>query len=559
MAESSPAAVSAAALQALPPNPSPELEALKGGIMAEIEMKLSEKEHHLWKRGQVEIKRLQQEQQQVKECIGQMQGRQDSLLEENKQIRGALVEVTTRFELVVKEMREVLRALPQQRSDGTSLGTQAASAVLQPSPSPSVASTAVSEVLREETNLDISYETLGGSAERTRSRTTPSTEQRNQNSPTAENTKAAAAELRMDEDIGNVSQTFCTPPRNGAASAQDSSLDTGLATNPAVLSLANSLPPTSTASSTPNPSPGACKRLQLAECLTGGQASAASPSPSSSRPAAVAAAPPTPPQRRTEPVAPALAAGPVPPSPARNFDFLNVEIVKEPGFVTLGIEVNQVDGVSLRVESIDEHGLVGRYNARQEDRGGSRVLVGDRVIEVNGVGQDPNEMLKECKVRQRLCFTIARDSRRVSLQGASDAAAASTDEHSAEEEPAGAASSSPVATRMRPEASVFVPASQATQEVSAAPPLVLPAVAVVPPGFESYDTSGFLKMPTGPALGTQFVSMLEAAEQSAAMAAAAGVGIHVTSPMAALGITGVSASGVAFDEEEEEVKRALFH
>lgn len=217
--------------------------------------------------------------------------------------------------------------------------------------------------------------------------------------------------------------------------------------------------------------------------------------------------------------------------------------------MTLGIEVNQVDGVSLCVESIDDHGLVGRHNARQDARSESRIQVGDRVIEVNGIRQDPNLMLQECKARQRLTFTISRDTSRflVSRKASSDGEGSGPEEDEATVTP----KSSPVATRMRPEATVFVPASHAVQELhSTAPPLVLPAVAVVPPGFESYDTSGLLTLPTGPALGTQFASMLEAA---------AGVGIHGPPPHLPppppLGMPMVT---TGYDNEEE-VKRALFH
>lgn len=211
--------------------------------------------------------------------------------------------------------------------------------------------------------------------------------------------------------------------------------------------------------------------------------------------------------------------------------------------MTLGIEVNQIDGSSLCVESIDEHGLVGRYNSRQDARSTSRVQVGDRVIEVNGISRDPNAMLMECKARQRLVFTIARDTCRA--RKASDGEDAVVDEDVLAQKPA-----SPVASRMRPEASVFVPASQASQEVqSTAPPLILPSVAVVPPGFESYDAAGLLTLPTGPALGTQFASMLEAA---------AGVGIHAPPVLPPVPMGMPLVTGSPGYDDEEEVKRALF-
>jgi len=521
-----------------------DLEALKQSIMAEIEGKLSMKEDHLWKRGQVEIKRLQQDNQLVKDRIGQIQERQANLLSENKQIRGALLEVTSRFELVVKEMREVLRALPQQQQQqhgarpsgsGLSDGSTAAplehlynATALQPSPTPSLASTSASEALREELSPDASYEpAMKGSVEKSGCQLTPSTGLPSQQSPPAKVQQSVAGELHAEiEDMP--SATFCTPPRNDMAAAQDSSLDMGTTGSPAVLSLAKSLPPASTA--TPNSSPGACKRLQLAECLNGGQASSPpNPSSSTSLPA-----PPSPPDaRQKEPT----------PSPARQFDFVKVDIVKEPGFVTLGIEVNQVDGVSLCVEHIDEHGLVGRHNAQQDARSRSRVLVGDRLIEVNGIRQDPNLMLQECKARPRLSFTIARDSARTQALHKASSEADAEDARPEEEAPSRRPSSG---GRLRPEASVFVPASQ-VQEAQSAPPLVLPAVAVVPPGFESYDTAGLLTLPTGSSLGTQFASMMEAA---------GGVGMLPPSlpPPPGMPLVG----GATGYDHDEEVKRALF-
>jgi len=486
--------------------------------MAEIEDKLSKKEENIWKRGQVEIQRLQKDQQQVKESIGQIQERQSAMLSDNTQIRGALLEVTSRFELVVKEMREVLRALPQQRGGQTS-GADASQAAPQPSPSPSVASTSASEALREELSPDTSYElAMNGSVRKSGRQLTPSTGVPLSASPGAKDQHNAGDRQREIEDMPGA--TFCTPPRNDMTAAQDSSLDVKTTGSPPVLSLANSLPPAS--AGTPNSSPGACKRLQLAECLNGGQASSPpNPSSSTSLPA-----PPSPPEaRQKDPT----------PSPARQFDFIQVDIVKEPGFVTLGIEVNQVDGVSLCVEGIDRHGLVGRHNARQDAHSRSQVLLGDRLIEVNGIRQDPNLMLQECKVRPRLSFTIARDSgRTLKASSEADAEDARPEEEALSQHPI-----SPVTRRMRPEASVFVPASH-VQEVQSAPPLLLPAVAVVPPGFESYDTAGLLTLPTGPSLGTQFASMLEAA----------------AGPPPPMGMPLVT-SATGYDHDEE-VKRALF-
>lgn len=480
--------------------------------MAEIEDKLSKKENNLWSRGQVELKRLQQEQQTVKDRIGQIQDKQSAMLTDNKQIRGALLEVTSRFELVVKEMREVLKALPQQASASGAEG-----AALQPSPAPSVASTSASEALRDDLSPDTSYETaVGGSVEKSGLRLTPSTGVSSQRSPGVKTQPNAAGDRQREiEDMPGA--TFCTPPRNDTAGVQDSSMDAGTAGSPAVLSLAKSLLPVSTG--TPDCSPGTAKRLQLAECLDAAQSSTP------------LTAPPSPPESRQK----------VPtPSPVRQFDFVKVDLVKDPGFVTLGIEVNQLDGVSLAVEHIDEHGLVGRHNAQQEVGSRNRVLVGDRLIEVNGITQDPAGMLQECKVQPRLSFIIARDSGR-SSRTSSDADAA--DCSPGEDAP------QPLTTtgRLRPEASVFVPASQCEVQ---APPLVLPAVAVVPPGFESYDSAGLLTLPTGPSLGTQFASMLEAA---------GGIGMHCAPPSLPPPPMGMPLVNINTGyDQDEEVKRVLF-
>jgi hypothetical protein len=222
----------------------------------------------------------------------------------------------------------------------------------------------------------------------------------------------------------------------------------------------------------------------------------------------------------------------------RQIELVSVEIVKEPGFQTLGIEVDQVDGVSLRVESIDEHGLLGRHNARQDGNMARCVQIGDRIIEVNGVKEDPAQMLNECKVRQHLSFILARCI--VTPKVAAEAPAS-------EQVPS---PSSPIESRLRPEASVFVPASQSMQEVQASP-LVLPPVTVLPPGFEGFDTSGLLTLPTGTALGTQFASMLEAAGSTALASGTVCLpGAPPPPPPFMHAVSGY--------QEDEELKRALF-
>merc|ERR1719401_1550297 len=228
-----------------------ELKDLKSGIMQEIEEKLSQKEGDLWKRGQVELKRVQQEHQQVKECMSQMQERQTALFIENQALKDALLEVTGRFEVVVKEMREVMRALPQHCNDGVvdikCSDTAAREPVLHPSPSPSAASTSASEGLQED----------------------PTSE--NSSEPTTDASRRSSERRECDF------QSFSTPPRIAVA-PQLPTLDSDgreslprMSSSLPVLSLANSLPPAATSSSTLKSPPGGCKRLQLAECLNAGQ------------------------------------------------------------------------------------------------------------------------------------------------------------------------------------------------------------------------------------------------------------------------------------------------
>lgn len=333
-----------------------DLEALKIRIMGEIELKLSQKEDALWRRGQREIMKLQQEQQQVTGRVNQLQDQHTALMAETTRLQTALYDVTSKFETVVNEMREVLHALPQRKDRHIA------------SPTPSVASTSAS--------LDVAKDVQ--SSESTRE-----------------------------------TRDFCTPPR-GPVLAEDIALQgdtTGgesrhtMTGSPTVLSLASALPSASATSAVATSGsslalPG-LKRLHLAECL---EQKGCSTATTASVTAGTAS--PRSPLRHGE-LAQSVTVGLAVQSPAPQLDIV-VELNKERTFVTLGIEVNQVDSTSLCVESIDEHGLVGRHNARQDSET-SQVHVGDRILEVNGIRHDPNRMLQECKEKQRLIFAIARD------------------------------------------------------------------------------------------------------------------------------------------------------
>jgi hypothetical protein len=428
--------------------------------MTEIEAKLSKKEEELWRRGQVEIKRLQQEQLQFKDCISQLEDSQASLLTENSKIRGALVEVTSRFEQVVKEMREVLRTLPQQH--GGNSGNTSSLTTMQPSPSPSIASTSASEAFCDEFSPDVSYEqaTTAGSTEKGVMPATPCT------------------------GTGPLSQqngTFCTPPRSemptmqdpglamvppfipstsmthtSAASAAIAASPTG--TSPAVLSLASAL----TAATAGYASPaGPGLQLQLAECLE--QSSqlhiASSMSPSLA----------TPP--------PAGLVGVTPQYTTPTHGILKVQLQKEPGFETLGMEVNE-DGAAIRVTKIDEHGLVGRYNRTQSCES-SMVRVGDMIVEVNGISGDPSGMLQECKSQQIILFSIPRPTSPAASSapsplhpanapnGAFTGCSDNSDvDRVLAEVTSKVAAIPPSWGRLRAEAAVFVPSSQASENKS---------------------------------------------------------------------------------------------
>jgi len=413
------AATSGAGAEAL----SNELKLLKGHIMAEIEAKLSQKEDILWRRGQVEIQRLKQDQQQVLSSINTMQEREAALIAENQKIRGTL----QKFEHVVQEMREVLGTLIHyQQGQGTPLRTLA----VEFSPSPSVASTAATEA--NVVHQEGSGESMHATAMAGEKQAAWSADESNH---TAQTTPAKTAGTTPIVKGLEEEKTFCTPPRSSSSSyaVEDVSALTStlpvppswraaVVSSPAVLSLATVL--SSSGPQTPNP-PSSALKVNLAECLEKSSPEAMTPAP----------------RRRAE-IASAS------PALAQKQEMVSLELVKEEGFQTLGIEVNQVEG-SLVVDKIDEHGLVGYWNNRR-DSNQSRILTGDRIIEVNGIKQDSKRMLHECKVRQRLSIVLAR-TRVVSTESPLEVG-------------------SPVPRKLRPEAQVFVPCGQKDVTVSSAPP-----------------------------------------------------------------------------------------
>eukprot|EP00931_Biecheleriopsis_adriatica_P031684 TRINITY_DN18549_c0_g1_i1.p1 TRINITY_DN18549_c0_g1~~TRINITY_DN18549_c0_g1_i1.p1 ORF type:complete len:437 (-),score=121.12 TRINITY_DN18549_c0_g1_i1:154-1464(-) len=408
-----------------------DLEALQGRIMTEIQNKLAKKEESLWRRGQVEIQRLQSEQRDVVATMSHMQEQQAVLVSQNQEMRRTLVEVTSKFEQVVKQMREVFRTLPAAQQAALEASVPETSAAFEAAAAPGNTSAAMHGSLT----------------------TWPS-------GSTASGGKQSARESVLTPLATSIDseKTFLTPPRGTAVNDPYAALCapvpalpttwSSASTCPTPLSLASALPTSTSMAATPSPSPAT--RLNLSEWLPDQGSFAAGAG-------ANQAMPPLPTSQRAQPVK----------------QMMSVELVKDPGFTTLGVEVKQEDG-SLRVEVIDEHGLVGHFNSQQEASGkAGRILVGDQIIEVNGVKHDPELMLQACKADQRLTMRISRTSQ---AEETSDAA------------PAELPQTSSPNLKLRPDAEVFVPSSQKAQkeQVIAAPP-GLEGVKATPAGAEDTD------------------------------------------------------------------------
>jgi len=482
------------------------VDALKEEIMAEMEAKLSQKDESLWRRGQVEIRRLQSEQQQINDTISKLQESQAQLVVENQKIRSALLEVTSKFELVVKELRGALRALPQHGRD------------TRDSPTPSVASTSASDV-------------NGGTAGKRAVELTPESGAGVEQVAAWSGEELAApgwpadaacwpavplgwvlpeapsAEPLADGAGGAEVSAFCTPKRAAAGAGNSHTESTAAALgsseapprgSPAVLSLASALHSA--------PAASGLKRLQLAECLPDAAATPAATGspPGKTRPGGGLSATPAEPAAPQPPVQA--------PATERAAGIRMVELVKEPGFVTLGVEVN-TEGPFLTVESIDEHGLVGRHNLRQTSEA-LRVRVGDRIMEANGVSGDPSKMLQECKNRQRIVFGIA-------LEPAGEAPRPAPDEQAEE-----------LVSQLRPEAQVFVPFAHSEASTT------VPAHVGIPPGLTEARPEPAWGLPVELAVPPVQPMFLPGD----------------LSPLAA-GASELSGSG---GHEQEEVKRTLF-
>lgn len=475
------------------------LEALKVQIMNDIERKLSHKDEALWRRGQAEIRKLKMEQEKTAVYVTKLLEGQAALESENQKIRAAVFEITTKFELVVKEMRHVLSVLPQLHADADGE---------QNSPSPSVASTSAP---------DLSYRTTMAQTP------VPMWHSRGAGFDTECTSGLLLTELPSleTEELRSVGEdeNFSTPPRfvtpvcevtrpcNAVVTPpmpwQGSTTKLAASASPAVLSLAAALPSAAAvfSAAAPHPSPGA-KCLNLAEHLSQQATDAAS----STTPEVKAAVPNPPSSWDQATVAP---AGQEAKAVASPLELVNVQLVKKAGFVTLGVEVNQVtdsvDGTVLVIEGIDEHGLVGQHNS-QQDSEAFKVHVGDRIIEVNGVRDDPNLILQECRESQSLLFVLARASgvaaealmavlsdrtyERQFNSGAGSSTKAAVSASTDEDNCSTTKVNSPLATRMRPEAQVFIPSVKKEAPTPSTVASTLASTSCAPPGLEMLQVSG---------------------------------------------------------------------
>lgn len=95
----------------VPATPDHWSTALRDEIMSDVEAVLSQKADNLWKRGQEEIGKMQQDRNEVVKSVADLQKRQDQLVEEQRAMNGALLAITTKMEFVAMEMREALRSV----------------------------------------------------------------------------------------------------------------------------------------------------------------------------------------------------------------------------------------------------------------------------------------------------------------------------------------------------------------------------------------------------------------------------------------------------------------
>lgn len=71
----------------------------------------------------------------------------------------------------------------------------------------------------------------------------------------------------------------------------------------------------------------------------------------------------------------------------------------------MGIDVDHKDGETLLIEMVNE-GLVNNWNADPNNK--DKVMVGDRIVEVNNINGDVLQLVDECKQNQVLNLRIRR-------------------------------------------------------------------------------------------------------------------------------------------------------
>lgn len=388
---------------------------LKDEILAVIDARVAEKEEQLWRRGQVEIHRLQKEQQEIRQTVNKLVKGQNRIDSELKKHMGALLNLTQNFETLASEMKQVCKSLPK-----TPLPSHLQLETHQ-SPAPSHASTAIPDSgTRQRRHLPTPLSVAGGvdtsaiscASDLRPTSTRASREQRWQTGTPAQQVRSSLHSLVDEEEQEDPQIALFQSPHN-------LSMSTGGAADVSAISLPGlPLSPTGTTaeatlevSAIEFPLEGA---LDASDILNVSDVSVRAPegvTPKSSDGGLSLPAPPPAPQQVA---AAALDTVPEPPAVTRtNSGLVLIEVLKEPGFVTLGIEVNESDNDGcLTVEGIDDTGLFARHNAQQQ-ADWQKMHVGDCVVAVNDAKGDAERMLKECRERQRLQFWIRRGEQRL--------------------------------------------------------------------------------------------------------------------------------------------------
>lgn len=531
---------------------------LRTQLLQDLEEKLAQKEESIVCRGQVEIRKLKCEQQDTTACVKQLQERQAALSTHNIKIQAAMSDVMTKFKTVLSEVDKLLRTpLPKSPSTASTSGglvseslctadSKAGTLLDTPSSDREYAGRlkAAEFSLLQSTPLPSRHQHSGvalrlNSAKRVLDEAaTPSTLQ------TASSAGSAGRLYRTPKKASFEGSKPPLPPASWCGE------DAGSPTSHAVLSLASALLPTLAVSSVVTPtaasslsanssptraSPGA-QRLNLAQCLVepkigslGATATSTAvmtptaheqdsreteaPNNDSIAPAALSV-----PAGPLAAAAAAISAYPVSrtPSPAatevvtedaspaesttgsatpvvasRAVNTFTIELSKEPGVEFLGLSVQQDNSqgrASLRVEDIEDDGLVCLHNGRQTFEV-KKVCVGDEIIAVNGVRGDSAKMLLECKASQRINFTIVRAEKPGNAEP--DSSTGTNEDESAAAQPD---------SKLRPDASVFVP-SGAKLCAPAADPPAPPAILATAAQGTCATAPAFVSLQPPPGLG----------------------------------------------------------